>query len=82
MDNLLASILSDSLTFRNVLIVLLSSLAIGFGISLVYIVTHKKTGYTPSYAVTLVMLPAVIAVIIMLIGNNVARAFSLVGHLL
>ncbi len=79
MDNLLASILSDSLTFRNVLIVLLSSLAIGFGISLVYIVTHKKTGYTPSYAVTLVMLPAVIAVIIMLIGNNVARAFSLAG---
>lgn len=79
MDNLLSSILSDSLTFQNVLIVLLSSLVIGFGISLVYIVTHKKTGYTPSYAVTLVMLPAVIAVIIMLIGNNVARAFSLAG---
>lgn len=79
MDNLLVSVLSDSFTFKDVIIVLLSSLAVGFAISLLYIVTHRKTGYTPSYAVTLVMLPAIIAVIIMLIGNNVARAFSLAG---
>lgn len=79
MDNFLASVLSESMTFKDVLVVLLSSLAVGFVISLLYIVTHKKTGYTPSYAVTLVMLPAIIAVIIMLIGNNVARAFSLAG---
>lgn len=79
MDNFLASVLSETMTFKDVLTVLLSSLAVGFVISLLYIVTHKKTGYTPSYAVTLVMLPAIIAVIIMLIGNNVARAFSLAG---
>lgn len=79
MDNLLVSVLSDSFTFKDVIVVLLSSLAVGFAISLLYIVTHRKTGYTPSYAVTLVMLPAIIAVIIMLIGNNVARAFSLAG---
>lgn len=79
MDNFLASVLSETMTFNDVLTVLLSSLAVGFVISLLYIVTHKKTGYTPSYAVTLVMLPAIIAVIIMLIGNNVARAFSLAG---
>lgn len=79
MDNLLASVLSDSFTFKDVLIVLISSLVIGFAISLIYIATHKKTGYTPSFAITLVMLPAIIAVIIMLIGNNVARAFSLAG---
>lgn len=79
MDNLLASVISDSFTFKDVLIVLISSLVIGFAISLLYIVTHKKTGYAPSFAVTIVMLPAIIAVIIMLIGNNVARAFSLAG---
>ena len=79
MDNLLASILSDSFTFSEVIIVLLSSLVLGFAISLLYIFTHRKTGYTPSFAITLVMLPAIIAVIIMLIGNNVARAFSLAG---
>lgn len=79
MDNFLASVLSETMSLRDVLAVLLSSLAIGFVISLLYIVTHRKTGYTPSYAITLVMLPAIIAVIIMLIGNNVARAFSLAG---
>lgn len=79
MDNLLASVISDSFTFKDVLIVLISSLVIGFAISILYIVTHKKTGYAPSFAVTIVMLPAIIAVIIMLIGNNVARAFSLAG---
>ena len=79
MDKLLMSVLSDSFTFSEVIIVLLSSLVLGFAISLLYIFTHRKTGYTPSFAVTLVMLPAIIAVIIMLIGNNVARAFSLAG---
>lgn len=79
MDNFLASVISESMTFKDVLVVLLSSLAVGFVISFLYIVTHRKTGYTPSYAVTLVMLPAIISVIIMLIGNNVARAFSLAG---
>lgn len=79
MDNLLASVLSDSLTLKDTLIVLISALVLGIVISLLYIVTHKKTGYTPSFAITLVMLPAIIGVIIMLIGNNVARAFSLAG---
>lgn len=79
MDNLLTSLLSDSLTLKDTLIVLISSLVIGLAISLLYIITHKKTGYTPSFAITLVMLPAIIGVIIMLIGNNVARAFSLAG---
>ena len=79
MDKLLTSVLSDSFTFGEVIIVLLSSLVLGFAISLLYIFTHRKTGYTPSFAVTLVMLPAIIAVVIMLIGNNVARAFSLAG---
>ena len=79
MDKLLTSVLSDTFTFGEVIIVLLSSLVLGFAISLLYIFTHRKTGYTPSFAITLVMLPAIIAVIIMLIGNNVARAFSLAG---
>lgn len=79
MEIILSSVLSDSFTLSEILIILGSSLFIGFAISLLYIKTHKNSGYTPSFAVTLVMLPVIIAVIILLIGNNVARAFSLAG---
>ena len=48
-------------------------------ISLVYMRTTKKSGYSPSFTITLIMLPVIISIIILLVGNNVARAFSLAG---
>jgi hypothetical protein len=41
--------------------------------------THKNKNPSPSFIFTLVLLPAVVTVIIFLVGNNVARAFSLAG---
>ena len=35
--------------------------------------------YTPSFTVTLVIMPVIVAVIIFMVGSNVARAFSLAG---
>ncbi len=70
---------SETLTIGKILIVLASSLVLGLFISLVYIYTHKKEGYSPSFTITLIMLPAIISIIILMIGNNVARAFSLAG---
>lgn len=71
--------LADSLNLASMLAVTAGALLLGFSISLLYIKTHKHSGYTPSFAVTLVMLPIIIAIIILLIGDNVARAFSLAG---
>lgn len=79
MNSLFSSVLTDTLTLPVMLIISLSALILGFGISLLYIKTHKHSGYAPSFAITLVMLPIIIAVIILLIGDNVARAFSLAG---
>lgn len=79
MDALFASILGDTLSFPVVMLLLGVSLVLGLAISLVYMLTHRKEGFVPSFAVTLVMLPIIIAVIILLIGDNVARAFSLAG---
>jgi positive regulator of sigma E activity len=56
-----------------------TAFALGFLISIVYSRTHKGKTPSQSFALTLVLLPAVVAVIILLIGNNVARAFSLAG---
>lgn len=68
-----------SLNLSGILMVVLSSLVLGLMISQVYIKTHRKEGYAENFPVTLIMLPAIIAVIILLVGNNVARAFSLAG---
>lgn len=48
-------------------------------ISLVYIITNKKKVYSGSLSITMIILPAVVTVIIMLVGSNIARAFSLAG---
>jgi len=42
-------------------------------------ITHKSGVYSQSFVLTLVMMPIIVSLIIMLIGNNVARAFSLAG---
>lgn len=63
---------------------LVASLVLGFGTSLVYMFTHKKEGYTQSYAVTLIMLPPIVCVLLMLIsfigGIAIAGIFGLTRY--
>lgn len=66
-------------TISNFLIAIGVALILGFIVSLCYILTQKDKNPSHSFALTLVMLPAVIAIIIFFVGNNVARAFSLAG---
>ena len=56
-----------------------ASLLVGLLVSVVYIKTHKTRTPSQSFSLTLVLLPTVISVIILLVGNSVARAFSLAG---
>lgn len=79
LESLLSSAVGESLTLTNTLTIIGAAIILGIVISLVYIKTHKKEGYTPSFTITLIMLPVIIAIIILLVGNNVARAFSLAG---
>ena len=79
MNYIFSSVAGDSLTLYSTLAILGSALIMGLLISLVYIYTHKESGYASSFATTLIMLPAIIATIILLVGSNVARAFSLAG---
>lgn len=79
LDSLFSNGLATTLTISGTISIIAASLVLGFFMSLVYIHTHKKEGYSASLSITLVILPAIVAIIILLIGNNVARAFSLVG---
>ncbi|SEO19084.1 protein of unknown function [Paenibacillus sophorae] len=55
------------------------SFVLGGLISLTYMKTCNRNGYSQNFALTLVIVPTVVAIIILLIGNNIARAFSLAG---
>lgn len=55
------------------------ALLCGFGISVLYRWTYRGTSYSASFASALVTLAMITSVVMMVIGNNLARAFGLVG---
>jgi uncharacterized membrane protein YhiD involved in acid resistance len=57
------------------------SLFCSFIISMVYRFTYRGPGYSNSYIVSLIALSLITSLVIMVIGNNLARAFGLVGAL-
>lgn len=54
------------------------SVILGFLISMIYMRTHNKEGYSQSYVFTMIMLPAIVSLILLLI-NTTAGALSLAG---
>jgi uncharacterized membrane protein YhiD involved in acid resistance len=50
-------------------------------ISVVYRFTYRGPGYSNSFITSIVVLALITSVVIMVIGNNLARAFGLVGAL-
>lgn len=62
-----------------VLTCLLVALVLGVVLSLVYMLSDNTRKYSVNFAITLVILPAIVALVIMLVGSNVARAFSVAG---
>jgi hypothetical protein len=65
----------------DVLIRLLVALALGALVAWVYRHTRKSSEISTSFSVTLVLLAILIAMVTQVIGDNIARAFSLVGAL-
>lgn len=68
------------INWGTIIISLAAALIYGLVISLTYMYTHRNR-YGRSMAVTLTMLPVILTMIILLVGSNVARAFSLAGTL-
>jgi hypothetical protein len=68
-------------TLTDVAIVLSLSCMLSLVFASVYRFTHRGTSYSQSFAQTLVMMGMVTALIMLIIGSNIARAFSLVGAL-
>ena len=65
--------LGDTLSY------MLAAVVVGILIAAVYILITEKSRRSLSFIVSMLILPAVVALVITLVGSNVARAFSIAG---
>lgn len=83
MDNIFNNILvnvSSEITVVSAVVTMFVAVFFGAAIGFTYYKTQEEN-YQRSMAVTLLMLPIILSVIILFIGSNIARAFSLAGTL-
>ena len=73
--------LSGTFTAFDVAASLTLSFVLASLIGWVYRYTHRNVSYSQSYVQTLVIVGMVIALIMLVVGSNIARAFALVGAL-
>ena len=78
-DTIFTTTSDGSISITQSVIAIGAALIIGFVIAAVYMFICKKEGYQKNFIIGLAMLPAVVAVVILLVGSNVARAFSMAG---
>ncbi|GGM54890.1 DUF4956 domain-containing protein [Dactylosporangium sucinum] len=73
--------LSGTFSVGDIAIALSLSFVLSAMIGWVYRFTHRNVSYSQSYVQTLVVLGMLIALIMLVVGSNIARAFALVGAL-
>ncbi len=66
---------------NEIILNLILSFFLGLLISFVYKTTHKGMSYSQSFMITNIFICLIVCMVIMIIGNNLARAFALVGAL-
>jgi uncharacterized membrane protein YhiD involved in acid resistance len=73
--------LSTSFTLLDVAMVFFLSFILSLCVGWVYRATHRGVSYSQTFVHTLVLFGTVVAFIMLIIGSNIARAFTLVGAL-
>jgi len=68
-----------TITIKDVIANVIVALLCGVGISMIYRWSYNGLSYSASFTVSLVMLVMITSIVIMVIGNNLARAFGMVG---
>ncbi len=68
-----------TITAKDVIANIIVAMICGFSIAFLYKYTYSGLNYSSAFTVSLIMLTMITAVVIMVIGNNLARAFGMVG---
>ena len=79
LESIFSTTLANNLSVLTFLFLLGVALILGFAISLLYVKTHEKEEYAATFPTTLIMLPVITAVIVLLVGTNLASAVSIGG---
>jgi hypothetical protein len=72
---------TSTFTLLDVGVVFALSFALSLVLGWVYRTTHKGVSYSQTYVHTLVMFCVIVSFVMLIIGSNIARAFTLVGAL-
>ena len=81
MNQVLKYVDISSITVGVALKTLLVTLGLALLISLVYIFTHRKTGFPPAMIISILLMGPIASIIVVCIGSNLARAISIGGGL-
>ena len=81
MKYILESIDITVITLERALTVMGCALGLSVAIMLVYMFTHRRTGFRPAMLFTMMLLGPAVAIIVICIGSNIARAISIGGGL-
>ncbi len=68
-----------SITTKDTLICMLFAVILGIVIAAAYALITRKADASVSFFITLIILPAIVALVITLVGSNIARALSIGG---
>ena len=84
MDVLINEVLSDfnsptTVTLVDLILSIGSSFVLSTIMARVYIMTHSGYSYSRSFTISMILVSVTIALIMIIIGSNIARAFALVG---
>ena len=81
MDILNVTDLTSEFSITEMMLVMVLSFVLSAAIGWIYQSTHRGTSYTQSFVFTLVLNGMVVALVMLIVGSDIARAFSLVGAL-
>lgn len=66
-------------SFQTVLLAMLLAFLIGQLVAWVYMFTHTGVSYSRSFVVSLILMPVIVALVLMVLSNNLVTAFGLMA---
>jgi len=72
---------ASAYSYTEILLNMVLAVCLGFVMSIVYRKTHKGLSYSQSFTLTILFVTLIVAIVMMVIGGSLARAFALVGAL-
>lgn len=72
---------TEVFTVQDVVITVVLSFLLSLVIAWIYRETHRGATYVQSFVHTLILMSMVVGIVMLIIGSNIARAFTLVGAL-